>query len=373
MEIYDGLMALTEEHEAFYWADTTLYGTVYRVFNYRLGSYSQWILPYALECRGITFERDTKRVVSRPFEKFFNLNENPLTMDLDLSTVECVWDKMDGSLISTMDASDDQGMSFWLKSKGSLLSEQAMAANHLIRTAEYEELCKFCGIMVSTGHTVIMEYTGPSNRIVISYEDHALTVLGVRNNESGDYFHWNTLKEIIPDFLVDDIEYVASHESFIASIPHMVDIEGYVIQLESGQRFKVKTEWYLKLHHIKDSINSQRRLFEAVVYETSDDIKASFFDDPIAIALVEEMEEKVAGIYNHMVAVVEDFYEANKHLERKDYAVKGQQELEKLHFSLAMSKYIGREVDYKATMVKHRKDFGIKDDPEPSEEQEILC
>ena len=372
MNIYEGLLALTEEHEAFYFADTQLYGEWYRVFNYRLGSYSQWILPYALECRGITFHRDTKKIVSRPFEKFFNYGENPITMDLDLSTVTSIWDKMDGSLISTMDISDEEGMAFWLKSKGSLLSEQAMAANQLIRTKEYDTLYRICGALVSTGYTVIMEYTGPSNRIVISYENHALTVLGVRNNETGEYFSQSTLREVIPtEFLVKEVEFVDA-EDFIMSIGDMKDIEGFVVQLASGQRFKVKTEWYLKLHHIKDSINSQRRLFEAVVYETSDDIKASFFDDPIAIAIVEEMEEKVSAIYNHMVAVVERFYEDNKHLERKEYAIKGQNELERLHFTLAMNKYIGREVDYKATMVNHRKDFGIKEDPEDSE-TEVLC
>ena len=368
MNIYDGLMALTEEHDAFYWADTQLYGEWYRVFNYRLGSYSQWILPYALECRGITFHRDTQKIVSRPFEKFFNLNENPLTMDLDLSTVESIWDKMDGSLISTMDLSEED-TDFWLKSKGSLLSEQAMAANHLIRTEEYRDLYEFCMDRVAEGSTVIMEYTGPSNRIVISYEDHELTVLGIRNNETGVYFPLEFYGPEAPflPFVKNYIEEIDDAEAFVHSIPDMADIEGYVIQLASGQRFKVKTEWYLKLHHIKDSINSQRRLFEAVVYETSDDIKASFYDDPIAIALVEEMEEKVSAIYNHMVATVEAYYEANKHLERKDYAIKGQQELPDYRFSLAMSKYIGREVDYKATMVKHRKDFGIKDDPEPTE------
>lgn len=368
MNIYDGLLALTDEHEAFYFQDFEFLGESYRVFNYRMGSYAQWLLPYSLECRGITFHVDTQRIVSRPIEKFFNLNENPFTMDLDLSTVIQVWDKMDGSLISTMDICDvaleiDGGGGFWLKSKGSLFSDQAVAANKLILADEYADLYKFCADHVVAGNTVIMEYTGPTNRIVLSYEGHELTVLAIRDDETGDYVALEGDADAL-HFVEDHIDGIVDTEEFVLSVADMEGIEGYVVQLASGLRFKIKTEWYRKLHFIKDSISSQRRLFEAVVYETSDDVKAAFFDDPIAIAIIEDMEAKVSVIYNHMVDVVERYYLDNKHLDRKDYAIKGQADLEKLHFGLAMSKYIGREVDYKATMVKHRKDFGIKDDPE---------
>jgi hypothetical protein len=56
-------------------------------------------------------------------------------------------------------------------------------------------------------------------------------------------------------------------------------------------------------------------------------------------------------------------------MERKDFAIKGQAELDKLCFGLVMAKYSGKEVDYKATLIKHRKNFGIKDDPEMGAEQ----
>jgi hypothetical protein len=64
-----------------------------------------------------------------------------------------------------------------------------------------------------------------------------------------------------------------------------------------------------------------------------------------------------------MVDTVERFYERNKGLERKDYAILGQKELESIHFGLAMNKYIGRPVEYKDAMVKNRISYGVKDDP----------
>ena len=62
----------------------------------------------------------------------------------------------------------------------------------------------------------------------------------------------------------------------------MQNIEGYVIRLASGQRVKIKTAWYLALHHTKDSINSPRRLFEAVLEEATDDMRSLFYDDKLA-------------------------------------------------------------------------------------------
>ena len=367
MNIYEGLMALTEDESldgSFFFADRELDGEWYRIFNYHLASYSQWLLPYALESRGITFHRDTKRIVSRPFTKFFNLNENPMTMGLDLSTVVNVWDKMDGSMISTMDISDgSSGVGFWLKTKGALESEQAIAANKLIRTDDYVELYNFCLAHTAIGNTVIMEYIGPLNRIVIPYSKHELTVLGIRNTETGEEVSLTSYEDMSKELHLVKPHNVDDGETFAASIPDMVDIEGFVIQLESGLRFKVKTEWYMKLHFIKDSINSQRRLFEAVVYGTSDDIKAQFWDDPISIGVIEDMENKVFPIYNNMVSTVEDFYNSNKGLDRKEYAIKGTNELPKMLFGLVMNKYVGKVFDYKEIMIKYRKDFGIKEDP----------
>lgn len=374
-KIYDDLVRLVENHESFYYTDQILSGYTYRIFNYRLASYSQWLEPSAMESRGITFlvdhsGHDAKALalVSWPFEKFFNLHENPMTMELDLSDPLEIQDKMDGSLISTMYMVGESRV--WLKSKGSLFSEQAMAAMRLLETKRYEYLRYFIDALVMTmDYTVIMEYTAPDNRIVVGYDEPALTVLAIRDNHTGAYIPLDTYAEHeASEFFVRDItREVEDVNSFVESIKDLQGLEGYIIKLKTGQRVKIKSEWYLKLHHIKDSINSPRRLFEAVVYDTVDDIRASFYDDENALKIIDAMAELVSKHYNHMVDTVERFYERNKHLERKDYAILGQKELEPTHFGLAMSKYIGREVDYRATMVKNRKQYGIKDDPETEE------
>jgi len=94
--LFNELMTLVEGNEAFFFNDWELDDTIYRNFNYRLASYSDFLEPSALECRGHMFEIDEDgnmvRLASLPPEKFFNHMENPFTMDLDLSDVEEIQD-----------------------------------------------------------------------------------------------------------------------------------------------------------------------------------------------------------------------------------------------------------------------------------------
>lgn len=368
---YENLMSLVEKSEAFYYKDFPKDDRVYRIFNYRLASYTEFLAPDAMECRGHMFDvTDEPFIVSRPMEKFFNLYENPMTMDLDLTTVTDVEMKADGSLISTYLHNNK----LHLKTKGSLESDQAIAAMAFLDLPENTIFKEELTIIALLDNTVNMEWCAPDNRVVISYPTAHLTVLNIRCNRNGVYLNKEilrehtdpvfneTLKRWTASFIIDPVEYHSIIE-FVADIPNKEGIEGFVVRLESGLRVKIKTEWYLVQHRAKDSINSPRRLFEACIEEATDDLRSLFHDDPVVIAMITEMETFAEGIYNHTVDQVERFYERNKGLERKEYAILGQKELDKKIFGLAMSKYLERPVDYKAFLRKHYKSFGVAADP----------
>ena len=80
------------------------------------------------------------------------------------------------------------------------------------------------------------------------------------------------------------------------------------------------------------------------------------------------MEIKVDKIFNHTVATVEKFYADNKHLDRKQYAILGQQVLGQKEFGLAMSKYTGKDVNYKEWMKKNFKMFDVEESVDTVEE-----
>lgn len=358
-DLYEDLMNLTKEGDTFYFQDFTYENCTYRIFNYRLSSYTEFLRPNALECRGHMFELDNEgnacRLSAMPMQKFFNLNENPSTMDLDLSQVVRIEHKADGSLISTY----KHGRELRLKSKGSLFSDQALDAMAWLSRPENAGMKILVNSMASNDYTVNMEWVSPANRIVLGYLEPRLIVLNVRNNLDGSYYERHPLQS----FMNAPVELNGVDPAdFVALIPSMLDdIEGYVVVLPD-RWVKVKTDKYMSLHHAKDSVNNPRRLYECVLEEGVDDLRSMFFHDELAMKQINEMQEKVTKLYNHTVKTVEDFYEANKALDRKSYAIKGQAELEQLYFGLVMNKYVERPVDYKAFMISRYKEFGFRDE-----------
>jgi T4 RnlA family RNA ligase len=350
------------ENEAFYYVDQNVDGRVFRVFTYRLASYTEFCLPNALECRGHTFLMngdDPVELVSLPPAKFFNVFENPMVMDIDVSKALIYMDKMDGSLISSV---KDIG-AFWgfrLKSKTSFTSSQAVEAEKML--TDDSVLRNWIYKQVMMDRTVSMEYCSPHNRIVISYTEPKLTILNVRDNKTGETFYPHDLwhDEIARRYLVNyvsnlDVSY--TYEQILS----MTGIEGFVALFDDGRVVKIKTSSYCIAHKIKDKINNPKALFEACLYETSDDLRSIFHDDELALKKINEMEALVRHEYNHRFAQLQAFYEENKFLSRKDYAILGQSVLKDGTFSLAMNLYLGRDIGLKDWMMKNYRMFGISD------------
>ena len=363
--LYNGLMDLVAGSEAFYFGDVEhADGTVYRIFNYRMANYTEFLRPYALECRGTMFEVDGEnavRLAALAFPKFFNMYENPMTMDLDLSEVVEVADKADGSLINPF---MHKSIDLLLKSKGSIGSDQAIDSMGYLYMPEQRDFLNEIIGAERLNCTLQLEWIAPHNRIVIGYAEPELRVLGVRSREDGSYVDFKDIDiYVFPEIMKrwTTIIPVKDVVEYANRLPKMTGVEGVVYMWPNHFRAKHKTDWYFALHHTKDSINSPRRLFEAVLEEATDDMRSLFHDDVVAINLIADMEQYVEKTYNHMVDQVERFYERNKDLTQKEYAILGQKELVRMYFGLAMNKYIGKPVDYKAFLKKQWKKLGLKD------------
>lgn len=369
--LYNNLLRLCNKSTAFYYKDFTKNDKVYRIFNYRLSSYSDFAdNESALECRGITFRIDNGSVqlVSMPMEKFFNLYENPFTESIDYNNIDFVMEKLDGSLISTV----VDGKSFFFKSKGSLFSEQAIAANSLVSSnKEVDLLIRSIMWLYDYQCTINLEYTAPTNRIVVPYQDESLRILNIRSHVDGRYIGFDEvydLLETIPQFIDFPCRWVNLYKSdefediqtFIDGISTMgLDesepvIEGFVIQMKDGQKIKVKTERYMKLHRTKDDITNPKRLFESVLYELTDDLRSLFHYDQYLLDLISEMEMIVEPLYNSLVDRCEEYYNQFKHLDRKEFAIKAKEDLPH-EFHILINKYINRDVCYKEFMMKNIK------------------
>lgn len=353
MQLYDELMALATDDDVLFYANDqiTPVGTKVKVFSYHMASYSDWLRPGALECRGIMFEMDGDkpvRIMSRPMEKFFNLGENPMTMNLDFSQIDYLMTKADGSLISTF---LDKGF-LYTKSKTSMYSSQALAANAIINDPANVRLHDKLVEIASEGFTVNMEYCAPDNRIVLPYQEPQLIILNVRNNETGEYLPYDTLFSIpvlrpylVQKFTTDngqDDEWTKEQaELWVQTIRDMTDIEGYVVRMKDGLHFKLKTDWYVALHRTKDTITSNKDLFAAVVNAASDDLRSLFEGDEYSLAKIEAFEDVYAETFKRQFNLITKTYEKLRFMDRREFAIQGQADLanDRELFSILMKLY----------------------------------
>lgn len=380
-ELYNQLMHLCKTNDAFYYVDHEKQGNQwYRVFTYRLASYTDFLQPGALEARGIMFEvvnlsglegyEFPTCIKSRPPAKFFNIGENPLTLDLDYTKVVHSVIKEDGSLISTFsegvwgmgeDFESEMVYQLRLKSKTSTSSEQVKAAMAWLETKpDFRDALLE---MDTSGVTVNCEWCAPDNRIVVGYMEPQLIVLNARSRNSGKYIKREVLEQIFGEHLVktatpvnrpEDLKELATHTGY----------EGLILQFEEDykvQFVKFKNDWYLHRHRTKDSVTNANALFDCVLNEGSDDLRTLFIGDELALKTIDEMEALVIPLYNRLVKACETFYEENKHLDKKSFAIKAQipfvddKNLAKMAFGLVMAKYIGRVPEYKEQLSKHKR------------------
>lgn len=316
-KLFDDLMKICEDSECFYYSDIiSSMQTECRLFGYRfIPAYSLWLQDSATEMRGILFEMENGnpvKILARPMEKFFNINENEFTQEsnLDLENAK-VFEKADGSLVSIY---YDKVLT--TKTIKSLFSDQAMAANRLLHSDKYNAFYDVCLDYAKDGYTINCEYVAPDNQIVLYYTEPELKILNIRHNETGEYVNSNELQVIFGDSYLKPLNKIYSKDMY-----DEIGIEGYVLQLPSGQRVKLKTSWYLNLHRMKDGINSDSRIIEQIIDGNIDDVIPLLNDSPMIKRKIEIMSNFVSKKLFEYYTEVFDYYALNKYKTRKQYAM----------------------------------------------------
>jgi len=237
-----------------------------------------------LNCRGLILD-SKNNIVARPWKKFFNFGERPLTFSTD-DPVE-VTDKKDGSL-GILYATD-----YWhyaIATRGSFASEQAIHATEVWND-------KYADVEPLGGFTFLFEIVYPSNRIVLDYGDlDDLILLGAVNNERGWYYGPNEAAGMLDWHgpVTEVFEYRSLNECFGV---HRPNAEGLVIR--SGDSIvKLKQEDYVTLHKLVTGLN------ERAVWER---LKAGETCASICESLPDEFHQFVkdvsSDIYNKFEAI----------------------------------------------------------------------
>jgi len=266
--------------------------------------------PEAIEIRGITFHKETKDIVSRPFPKFFNFGEKMCTVSADDYGIAN--EKYDGSLIQVSKYNDD----LIVGTKGSLdpesqfikesrkIIENSNNIKELIN--DYEE------------YTILFELIGPDFRIVLPYKENKLVLIGLRHKKTGKLVGPEELMEIAKHYDLDvaEIKYKGKIKDIQEQVRPLENIEGVVAYTENGI-CKIKTEWYLKNHQIFKL--GKKKIIQMYLNNELDDYYPYFTD------LTKEYVDKVIQkLNNEALSVkrqVEKFFETYKPKDKKELAM----------------------------------------------------
>lgn len=213
------------------------------------------------ECRGIAFNTDTGKIISRPLHKFFNYGEMPETQWSNIQGAQFyAAAKYDGSMVRPIPVKNG----FVLATRGGY-SEQAQRAQVYLSSDDI----LFINACINEGKTPIYEFIGPNNPHVLNYSENRLQLLAVRDNVSGVY---RTDTALMGEPISFDLSYTKA-------IQELEGIEGFVLTEASGQyRMKLKTQQYVILHRCKDSAAHEHSLLEIMFTSLWDDFYSMYPD-----------------------------------------------------------------------------------------------
>lgn len=298
----------------------------YSVIDYVYSLADSFDDPMRLECRGIKFASDGS-TLARPLHKFFNIGERPDTQAnlLDFSQPHSVMEKMDGSMIHPAVVN------------GQVVFMTRMGHTDVAKKAERHltpELRDICAGLLMGGATPIFEFTAPDNRIVVRYEESALTLLAVRNTVGGEYWPRSLLEgtglRVVPVHGTGE-----TGAEFTAYARAVLGFEGFVVRFDNGLWVKAKGDDYVLKHKAKDSILQEKNILQLVLSGGLDDV----------LPLLDESDADDARSYRESIEngirstaqELSRFVAANQNVPQKEFALDHVKKLPKLLQPLAFT------------------------------------
>jgi RNA ligase len=218
------------------------------------------------ECRGLIFDRDGV-LMSRPFHKFFNINEREETqahvVALDLLFDHVIMEKMDGSMIRPILVDGYLRLATKMGVTNVAMEAEAWLAAQDSSLKDWLRQC------VEDSVTPIFEWVSPFNQIVLAYEEADLVYLGTRCNTSG----WYMMDKSCPFNVVP--RYGSMEGNILEYIAHQRGAEGRegdIIRFADGHMLKVKNDWYVRIHKTIDRITFDRNIVDLIINEEVDDV-----------------------------------------------------------------------------------------------------
>jgi len=311
--------------------DTPLVGFKYSQID------SDMSLDIVQEARGLILDRRDWSVMSFPFPKFFNMGQEEAT-EIDWDTAR-LYEKMDGTCVPIY-YFDGEWKAHTLGSvfgKNPVVQENEYTQGVDFESFSdlfwetFEDIYEF-GVLedLDRSKTYTFELCTPFNRVVKSYDENRVTLIGIRNRETlkeewvEDYSDTFDVPNVIPNSTFKNLKPEDVTELMEERISGLD--EGFVIVDEDFNRIKVKSERYVFAHQSRSSVMDRKFGFvEQVVLENEDDI-VDFF--PEYEDTFDRIKKKIRVLSNELQNFYEDIgpdVDPNDPQERKTFALKAKE------------------------------------------------
>lgn len=264
--------------------------------------------PIVKECRSLILDYDFN-VVSRSFDRFFNLNEKPCST-FEFENGMKLYEKIDGSIINIYHHNGKWHTGTKSSAFGEFSSsrkrEIAFHDNVLetINLTEHEFQTLFNNL--NRNLTYICEFASEDNIVVKKYTNAKLSLLSVRNNFTGLYLDENDFN-IISKFLTKSmnfslpIEYnIKSIDDIYNNLKHLKGFdEGFVLYKNGCPIAKIKTLTYVTVSLIKGEHGATEENLKKIVLAGEQSEFLTYFP---------ELSERVDKLTNAYIKSKDDLF-----------------------------------------------------------------
>jgi RNA ligase len=245
-------------------------------------------------------------VIRRPFHKFFNYKESEsiLKEQSAFRGPFNVIDKMDGSMIAPF-LSDGEIIWGTKMAAPDFHEEVADFVNH--SDAHYR---LFTLATIGYNATPIFEWISPDNRIVVKYKEPKLVLTGVRHNITGKYASYKSIKRAAEscDFEVAPLREFSTIENVVEHNSDTSDEEGHIVFFSDGNMLKIKSDWYIDLHKMKENVHRDHVLSQIILRNELDDLLPKM--DEHDLQIVKETSDELDYIMTYMIDNLNKIYDS---------------------------------------------------------------
>lgn len=276
--------------------------------------YNQIESPFAeavvREARGIILDESRGwEPVARAFDKFFNHGE-PLADPIDWSTAR-VQEKLDGTLCVLYHFDG----AWQVSTSGSPDAGGPVGASSQTFAELFWEVFRESGLPLPPDErrSWMLELTAPENRVVVAHRERRLTLIGCRDQRTGEEFPVGAFAGLYP--VVRSFP-LTSFDEVLASFDRLDPLaqEGYVVVDGAFRRVKIKHPRYVAIHHLKDGF-CPRRMVELVRTGECSELVAHFPEFAAQLAEVQARYEKLVE------RIERDYEELRAIPAQKDFAL----------------------------------------------------